>query len=531
MPEDILSAYASTLIDLTDSVRLDDTRPHAFGGFADIWLGWYTCSTGKTEKVAIKRLRIRNQEGETNRLARYLGKELRVWKRLNHPNILPLYGLTSELGSLPAMVCPWQEHGNLTRHLALVGHEMSSKDRYDMLMQVVKGLQYLHTSSVIQGDLTGSNILIGRDKQIYLSDFGLSTIKRDPSSSSHGTSSHGTSTLSVPGGAGAVRWAAPEIFLPDDHGQLASVSFAGDVYSFGSVWLQILTGHIPYHHLKNEVAVIIQLSRGERPPRPPIEYLTDNVWSFIQKCWSNEPHLRPNTHDVTVEVGKHVTVSPSINSDVSTLPTGELDNPADQSTTSQTHPITAPPTHSSESIINSRQPEKRIKSLRHKLQKFNQSLRSATRLSRHLGRVSQITPTVLEQIGIPDYQGYIERRRGQHGSLAEHWRTCYLILKGVHLYRLGSSGPTQDPNLKGYTKLVGYQVTVESSDALRPTEFQLFKEGDPAQYFRSTDTRSIQTWIQAFRTAISLNTDSEVSAVSISSIGSVVSRPSSEEEL
>jgi serine/threonine protein kinase len=43
--------------------------------------------------------------------------ELRICVRLNHPNILPIYGYTHGFGRLVALVCPWVDNGNLTTYL------------------------------------------------------------------------------------------------------------------------------------------------------------------------------------------------------------------------------------------------------------------------------------------------------------------------------------------------------------------------------------------------------------------------------
>ncbi|KAF5362671.1 hypothetical protein D9758_009634 [Tetrapyrgos nigripes] len=527
MPSDALT---STIFDLTELVEIDDTRPYAFGGFADIWLGTYAKSPGETHKVAIKRLRVRSPDEEPTRLAKYLSKELRVWKRIDHPNILPLYGLTYKMGAtLPAMVCPWQENGNLSQFLAGIGMRISIQDRYNILLQTARGLQYLHGSSIIHGDLTGSNVLISRDNHVFVGDFGLSRIKRESPSSSYGSSS----TLSIPGGAGAVRWAAPELFLPDDQGQLSPVSFAGDTYSFASVWLQVLSGHIPYHHLKNEVVIILQLSRGERPPRPAIEHLDDIVWVFIQRCWSTEPSLRPDVDQIVSEVEKQAAVSASpdkfIKSSVDDIPNNSADFHAGPALASSPLASTSGSIATTQSNLDQFKPVAKP-SIRSRLHKLSKTVRFATRLSHSSGsRLYDRSTPVVDQIGVPDHQGYIQRKRHKSGNFGGPWQTCYLILKGKHLYRLGS-GELKAKRLKGYNDLSGYQVLIESSADGLPTEFRLFKLGDPVQYFRSADAASIQDWIRVLRDAIALTSDSSVSTVSISSMGCAISASSSEEE-
>lgn len=42
---------------------------------------------------------------------------------------------------------------------------------------------------------------------------------------------------------------------------------------------------------------------GERPPRPAHSTLTDELWSLIQRCWNQDPHLRPEVSEVVKVLG------------------------------------------------------------------------------------------------------------------------------------------------------------------------------------------------------------------------------------
>lgn len=46
-----------------------------------------------------------------------IGRELKVWVRLEHECVLPLYGISFDFGRFPAMVCPWLEGGTLSKYL------------------------------------------------------------------------------------------------------------------------------------------------------------------------------------------------------------------------------------------------------------------------------------------------------------------------------------------------------------------------------------------------------------------------------
>lgn len=62
---------------------------------------------------------------------------------------------------------------------------------------------------------------------------------------------------------------------------------------------QILSGRLPYHNLRNDLQVIIELSKGIHPQRPPDSMIVDEYWEFIQECWADPPQERPSVSEVS----------------------------------------------------------------------------------------------------------------------------------------------------------------------------------------------------------------------------------------
>jgi hypothetical protein len=60
----------------------------------------------------------------------------------------------------------------------------------------------------------------------------------------------------------------------------------------------MLSGMIPYHYLRTDALVIIELHNGVKPRRPAPRYITDEQWAFIERCWSDNVEDRPNIEDV-----------------------------------------------------------------------------------------------------------------------------------------------------------------------------------------------------------------------------------------
>ncbi|OAX32312.1 kinase-like protein [Rhizopogon vinicolor AM-OR11-026] len=155
--------------------------------------------------------------------------------RLNHDCILPLLGVAYKFGPYPAMVCPWVTNGALTGFLERQQDKLSSHDKLSLLNDIALGLQYLHSKSIVHGDLTGSNVLVRDDGRACLTDFGLSTMLVEFVGTSYPTDSI----------RGNMRWAAAELFEEEDEPHI-SLSFECDIYSFGSIILQVLTCKVPY---------------------------------------------------------------------------------------------------------------------------------------------------------------------------------------------------------------------------------------------------------------------------------------------
>ncbi|KAJ7620554.1 kinase-like domain-containing protein, partial [Mycena polygramma] len=209
-------------------------------------------------------------------------REALVWKDLHHPHILPFLGIDQD--SFPSSLCivsPWMEQGTVINYLKDHGHANVDK----LLYEIAQGLLYLHSRSIVHGDLRGSNILINEDWSACLTDFGLSIF------------SDATSTMSTNRG-GSIYWMAPELLDPDRFGNKFGRTPASDVYAFGCVCLELYTGRPPFSNLLEPAALMKVLNgkRPERPPGPPA--MPDALWKNIAAYWAEKPTARPITQRV-----------------------------------------------------------------------------------------------------------------------------------------------------------------------------------------------------------------------------------------
>ncbi|KAG7382127.1 Leucine-rich repeat serine/threonine-protein kinase 2 [Phytophthora pseudosyringae] len=127
-----------------------------------------------------------------------------------HPHVVRLFG-ACHVGR-PFFVCEYATNGTLVSYLNKYPDQLWVK-----LHEAALGVQYLHTRSVVHGDLKGNNIVVGSDKKAKVTDFGLSSV----TSSDVG--------LTKPTVSAAWNWVAPECLFDAK----VRPTFASDVYSLG----------------------------------------------------------------------------------------------------------------------------------------------------------------------------------------------------------------------------------------------------------------------------------------------------------
>ncbi|KAF7336076.1 Kinase-like protein [Mycena sanguinolenta] len=265
-----------------EGVSDHDEHPTFGGGFGDVFQASY-----QGKMVALKRIRTFTADSTTHRHRLQFYKEALVWQGLRHHFILPLLGIdSSTFAPSFCMVSPWMKHGTVLKYLRDHGREQVNR----LLLEIAQGLDYLHSMNVVHGDLRGTNILITDDKHACLSDFGLATTIADADSTMGVTSSSNH--------AGSVRWFAPELIEPTNFGCTKFIrTKASDVYAYACVCIELYTGNPPFSHLQ-DVAVILQVIKGERPKKPPAMPVA--IQQLVTLAWMEDSRARPTIHDIAV---------------------------------------------------------------------------------------------------------------------------------------------------------------------------------------------------------------------------------------
>ena len=196
-------------------------------------------------EVAIKLIKsdlVTNQ----NVVHRFL-KEAGHLKRLRHTNVVPVQEI-SDRAEGPYFVMPYLEKGSLANRIK-PGRSLDSESILDIAAQVAEGLSFAHRSGIIHRDLKPANILLTADGKACLADFGLArTLFNDTIVDVESRQLEGTAP-----------YMSPAVAAGDAEDTRC------DIYSFGALLYEMLTGHPPYKG-RGTKEVLDQIIAG--PPKP-----------------------------------------------------------------------------------------------------------------------------------------------------------------------------------------------------------------------------------------------------------------------
>lgn len=216
-------------------------------------------------------------------------REQVIQARMRHPNVINLVCCTKH-PSLDDTCCLVMElmQEDLWRLMKrrkkdAIGPPFILSEAIDLMLQVAKAMEYLHSLNIMHRDLKSANILVSfppisnQQKCPYthlkIADFGNAKAKQ--MSSNFTTKPIGTRF-----------WRAPEVFNDPAH---SKYNKKADVYSFGLICYEILTGELPFKEMPQFEK---KVKGGERPKLP--DYCPRALASYIERCWDGNPKARPS---------------------------------------------------------------------------------------------------------------------------------------------------------------------------------------------------------------------------------------------
>ncbi|TYK03642.1 PB1 domain-containing protein/Pkinase_Tyr domain-containing protein [Cucumis melo var. makuwa] len=273
---------------------LEELRELGSGTFGTVYHGKW-----RGTDVAIKRVNDRcfaGKPSEQDRMREDFWNEAIKLADLHHPNVVAFYGVVLDgPGGSVATVTEYMVNGSLRNALLKNEKSLDKRKRLLIAMDAAFGMEYLHRKNIVHFDLKSDNLLVNlRDPHrpiCKVGDLGLSKVKRQ--------------TLISGGVRGTLPWMAPELL----NGSSNMVSEKVDVFSFGIVLWELLTGEEPYANLHYGVIIGGIVSNTLRPEVPES---CDPEWrSLMERCWSSEPLERPSFTDIASELRSMAAKVPS----------------------------------------------------------------------------------------------------------------------------------------------------------------------------------------------------------------------------
>ncbi|XP_065410120.1 serine/threonine-protein kinase TNNI3K isoform X2 [Chrysemys picta bellii] len=237
------------------------------GSFGKVYKG--KC---RNKIVAIKRYRANTYCSKSD--VDMFCREVSILCRLNHPCVIQFVGACLDDPSQFAIVTQYISGGSLFSLLHEQKRNLDLQSKLIIAVDVAKGMEYLHnlTQPIIHRDLNSHNILLYEDGHAVVADFGESRFLQ---------SLDEDNMTKQPGN---LRWMAPEVFT-----QCTRYTIKADVFSYALCLWELLTGEIPFAHLKPAAAAA---DMAYHHIRPPIGYsIPKPISSLLMRGWNACPEL------------------------------------------------------------------------------------------------------------------------------------------------------------------------------------------------------------------------------------------------
>ncbi|XP_051260124.1 mitogen-activated protein kinase kinase kinase 13 [Dicentrarchus labrax] len=220
----------------------------------------------RSEEVAIKKVR---EQKET---------DIKHLRKLKHPNIISFKGVCTQAPCY-CIIMEYCAQGQLYEVLR-AGRKVTPRMLVDWASGIASGMNYLHLHKIIHRDLKSPNVLVTHNDTVKISDFGTSKELSDKSTK-----------MSF---AGTVAWMAPEVIRNEP------VSEKVDIWSFGVVLWELLTGEIPYKDVDSSAIIWGVGSNSLHLPVPST--CPDGFKILMKQTWQGKPRNRPSFRQILLHL-------------------------------------------------------------------------------------------------------------------------------------------------------------------------------------------------------------------------------------
>ncbi len=254
------------------------------GTFADVFEASLRSKDGVTTQVAAKKLYSKLCTLDTvDEVRENHQTELDFQCKLHHENIVTFIGVVLTDTTI-IFVSELAVNGSLYDYLKH-HHPLSERRRLHWMLQAAKAIQYLYRNNVVHRDIKSLNYLVTDDNKLKLCDFGIAkSITRT------------VDTIQK----GSFPWMAPEVFIEQ------KVSHKSDIYSYGIVVWELVTGKIPFDNMDG-AAIMWAVGNDKRRPDIPAD-CPQPIRRLLSKCWDGDRRKRPHIDSIVSDVKSMITL-------------------------------------------------------------------------------------------------------------------------------------------------------------------------------------------------------------------------------
>ncbi|CAN1308743.1 Integrin-linked protein kinase 1 [Linum perenne] len=213
-------------------------------------------------------------------------KELGLWQKLRHPNIVQFLGVLTHSDRL-IFLTEYLRNGSLYDTLRKKGR-LDPHTAVAYALDIARGMNYLHRHkphAIVHRDLTPRNVLLDESGHLKVTDFGLSKIGEQKDAYGY----------KMTGGTGSYRYMAPEVYRRESYGKSV------DVFSFALIFHELFRGG-PSNvaELPEQVAD----KRAYEDARPSLYSFVypEAIKSLLRDCWHRNPECRPTFEEIIVQL-------------------------------------------------------------------------------------------------------------------------------------------------------------------------------------------------------------------------------------
>ncbi|KAE8723302.1 basic 30 kDa endochitinase-like [Hibiscus syriacus] len=260
-------------------VDMDEATLIGEGAYGEVYLvNW------RGTEVAAKT--IRSSIASNPKAKNTFLKELALWQRLRHPNIVQFLGVLKHSDRL-IFLTEYLRNGSLYDILRKKGR-LDPQTAISYALDIARGMNYLHQHkphAIIHRDLTPRNVLQDEAGRLKVTDFGLSKLAQEKDSYGY----------KMTGGTGSYRYMAPEVYRRESYGKSV------DVFSFALILHEMFQGG-PSN--RAETAEQVADKRAYEDLRPPLSsfFYPEPIKMLLKECWHKNPDCRPTFEEIIVQL-------------------------------------------------------------------------------------------------------------------------------------------------------------------------------------------------------------------------------------